>query len=310
MSEKIYVIGHKSPDLDSVAAAYAYASYKNKVENTDIYEAAVAGQLNKETIFALEKFCFSQPVVPTEMMGQKLILVDHNETSQSIDGSEQAIILEIIDHHKIDFKYHEPIAITTRPWGSSCTLIYQLFFKGKVGLEKNLAGLMLSAILVDTVITKSPTCTDIDKETIIELSKIAEIEDWQKFGMDLFKVRSSVSEMLIEEIIKSDFKEFILKVGTFAIGQVETVDLNEFSSREDEIMAELKKTKEQESYHSAILFITDIIQEGSKFFVVSDDIAGIEKAMNTKFTDGRAYIPGIMSRKKQVIPEIMDVFDK
>jgi len=310
MSDKIYIIGHKNPDLDSVAAAYAMATCKNAIENTDIYTPVIVDEINKETAFALEKFNFALPGKIEEIMGAKLILVDHNEFSQAIDGVEQAIILEIVDHHKIDFKYHEPIIVTTRPWGSCCTMVYQLFMKGKMNIDKNLAGLMLSAILVDTVITKSPTCLDIDRETIIELSAIAGIDDWQKFGMDIFKVRSSVSEMPVEAIIKSDFKDFIFKAGTFGIGQVETVDLEEYSSREEEILADLKNLKEQESYHTTILFITDIIKEGSKFFVVSDDIAGVEKAMNAKFVDQRAYLPGIMSRKKQVMPEMMDMFDK
>jgi manganese-dependent inorganic pyrophosphatase len=305
----IYVIGHKSPDLDSIAAAIAYANLKNKTENTDIYEPRAAGEINKETEFALKKFNISKPEVLKSASKESLVLVDHNETSQIVDGISEGKILEVVDHHKIDFKSSEPILFAAKPWGASCTIIAQKYFNAGIELEKDLAGLMLSAILIDTVITKSPTCTEKDKEIILKLAKISGVDNWQEYGLDLFKVRSRVCEMSNTEIIKSDFKDFDFKTGKFGIGQVETVDLGEFAGREDGLISELNKIKNENGYHSVILFLTDIIKEGSLFLVATVDEVKVEKALGEKLENNKVFIPGILSRKKQVAPKFTEVFD-
>ncbi|MBU4455092.1 manganese-dependent inorganic pyrophosphatase [Patescibacteria group bacterium] len=310
MDNKIYIIGHKSPDLDSSAAAIAYADLKNKMESADNYAPALAGEINKETEFALKKFGFEKPEVLNNAKEKNIILVDHNEFQQAVSGIEEAKIIEILDHHKVDFKYGEPIAFTVKPWGASCTIIADEFFARNIELDKNLAGLMLSAVLVDTVITKSPTCAEKDKEIITKLAGIAGITNWQEFGMELFKIRSTVSELSGAEIIKSDFKDFNFKAGKFGIGQVETVDLNEFAAREDEIINELNKLREAENYHSVILFITDIIKEGSEFLVSTVDQLKVEEALGAKLKNGKVYINGMISRKKQVAPKFSAIFDK
>jgi manganese-dependent inorganic pyrophosphatase len=310
MLNKIFIVGHKSPDLDSVAAAIAYAELGKKLNSEIEYVAAAAGELNKETIFALEKFGFDQPEILENIGGKDLILVDHNEASQSPDGIGEAKIIEILDHHKLDFKYNEPIKVLIQPWGASCSIVFDLFEKNNIIPEKKLAGLMLSAILVDTVITKSPTCTEIDKKIIEKLSKIAGVADWRIFGMELFKIRASVSELSAEQIIKSDFKDFNFKAGKVGIGQVETVDLNDFSAREEELLSALADLKNKEAYQSVILFITDIIKEGSKFFVATEDQARVEKALGAKLENSMVYIKGVISRKKQVLPKFTEVFDK
>lgn len=310
MSDKVYIIGHKIPDLDSMVSAIAYAKLKNTLEQTDKYEAALSGDLNKETDYILNKFGFEKPHVLDNLEGRQVILVDHNEAIQAVDGVEKAKILEIVDHHKIDFKYAEPIQFLSLPWGSTCTIVADQYYKNDIVPEKNLAGLLLAGILIDTVITKSPTCTEIDKKMISRLSEISGIEDWQAFGIELFKVRSSVSELTAAQIVKSDFKDFNFKAGKIGIGQVETVDLDEFSSKEEEIIAELKKIQAENNYHSVVLFITDIIKEGSKFFVATEDQAKIEEILGAKLEGNKAYIHGIISRKKQVAPKFTEVLDK
>jgi manganese-dependent inorganic pyrophosphatase len=169
---------------------------------------------------------------------------------------------------------------------------------------------MLSAALVDTVITKSPTTTDKDRVIIEKLAKISGINNWQEYGMELFKVRSTVQELSDEKIIKSDFKDFNFKAGKFGIGQVETVDLEEFSGREEKLINELKKIKDSGNYHTVVLFITDIIKEGSKFLIETDDQEKVEIALDSKLQNCQVYIPGILSRKKQVAPKFTAVFDK
>jgi manganese-dependent inorganic pyrophosphatase len=309
-SNKIYIIGHKSPDLDSVAAAIAMAEFKNRSHNSDNHIPVMAGEPNKETVFALEKFGLSKPEILSGAAGLVVFLVDHNEISQAVDGANEAKISGIVDHHKFDFKYSEPIFINCRPWGATCTIIKSTFDKNNMEIGKELAGLMLSAILVDTVITKSPTTTDFDRKAIEELAKLAGIDDWRSYGLELFKVRSNVKELPPMEIIKSDFKDFNFKRGKFGIGQVETVDLGEFAGGEDELLSELEKLKDAEGYHSVILFITDIMKEGSLFLVATNDQEAIEKTIGHQLENGRVFIDGIISRKKQVAPLFMENFDK
>ncbi len=310
MQDKIYVIGHKSPDLDSMVAAIAYAYLKNSLENTNRYIPAVAGEINKESKFVLEKCGFKMPKKLDSIAGETVILVDHNEASQSATGIEKAKVIEILDHHKLDFKNSDPIAVTIKPWGASCTIVADLYMNNTVAIDKNLATLMLSAILVDTVITKSPTCTEVDREIIDLLANLSGIDDWEQFGMEIFKVRSDISDLNETEIIKSDFKDFVLGNKKFGIGQVETADLSQFEIREDALLIEMDKMLETDNYHSVVLFLTDIINLGSKFLVASKDVAKIEQALGAKLEDRRVYIEGVVSRKKQVTPKFSEVFDK
>ncbi|MDO8261200.1 MAG: manganese-dependent inorganic pyrophosphatase, partial [Candidatus Magasanikbacteria bacterium] len=282
MSEKIYIIGHKSPDTDSVVSAISYASLKNKLEETDIYIPVVAGEINQATSFVLEKFGFEKPEVLKDATDKTLILVDHNEASQIVDGAENAGIIEIVDHHKFNFTCNEPIMITTRPWGSTISIITGMYMDNEMEIEKEMAGLMLAAILDDTVITKSPTCTEVDEELIEKLAELAGVSDWKALGMEIFKAKANVSSLGEMEIIKNDFKDFNYKAGKFGIGQVETVDLNDFKDREEKLLAEMKKMQTEENYHSVILFITDIINEGSQFLIVTSDEATMEKALGGK----------------------------
>ena len=305
----VYIINHKSPDLDSTIAAIVYADFKNKLEATDKYISVSSGSLNKETKYILEKFGINEPEILNSLAEKEVILVDHNEFLQAQTGIEQAKIIEILDHHKIDFRYSEPIQIEVRPWGATCSIIADKYFKSDIELDKNTASALLAAILVDTVITKSPTCTEIDKNIIAKLASIADIGDWKEFGMEIFKIRSSVSSLSAIEIIKNDFKDFNFKAGVFGIGQIETVSMDDFASREDELLAEISKIREEIGYHTIILFITDIIKEGSKFLVATEDQGKIEQALNCKLENNQVYIDGIISRKKQVVPIFTEVFD-
>lgn len=307
---KIYIIGHKNPDLDSVAAAITYAKYKNIVEKTDKYCPAVTGVLNKETKFVLEKFSVDAPKVLTGAKDCDLILVDHNESQQSIDGVEEARIHEILDHHKLDFSYPTPIKVTIESWGASCTIIANLFFANNLEIDQATAGLMLSAILVDTVISKSPTCTEIDIETMDKLAQIAGVDSWKDYGMELFKVRSDMSDMSEEAIIKSDYKDFDMGGRKIGIGQVETADLSEFIDRQEKLLATIEKIKVEGEYFAVILFLTDIIKEGSLFLVKTDDARGFQQAFGENLDNNSAYVAGIISRKKQVAPKLMEVYQE
>lgn len=310
MDNKIYIIGHKSPDLDSVAAAISYADYKNKNEKTDIYIPAIAGEANKETKEILAQTAIPMPEKLETLEDKQVILVDHNEASQSEIGVNEAKILGILDHHKLDFKYSEPIEVCIKPWGSSCSIVFDKYKQAGIEIEENLAKLMLAAVLVDTVITKSPTCTEIDKHIIDQLAQIAKVDSFEEFGMEIFKVRSDISDLSNEEIIKSDYKEFEMSTGTFGIGQVETADLTAFEDREADLIEDLRNIKEADGLHSIVLFLTDIINVGSKFLVVTSDQESMEEALTKKLESNQTYLEGIISRKKQVVPMITKIFDK
>lgn len=304
----IYVIGHKSPDLDSVAAAIAYAEFKNKMNDGNEYKPAVAGGINKETEYILNKFGFEAPEKLDNLAGKEVILIDHNESSQILDGSEEADIKEVIDHHKVNFSYDKPIYFQTLPWGSSATIVADKFFSSNTGFDRNLASLMLSAVLVDTVITKSPTCTEKDEQIIKRLSEVAEVEDFREFGVQIFKVRSSLGELSAQDMVRNDYKEYEFKSGKFFINQIETVDLNEVKQRKDELVKAMKEIKE-EGYHTVITFITDIFKEGSLFLVITDDEERMAKTLGKDIKDD-VFLDGVMSRKKQVVPMLSEAFDK
>lgn len=308
MIDNIYIIGHKSPDLDSVAATVAYAELKNKLEDVNIYKSAVPGSINAETEYILRETNFEAPEELFDISNKKVILVDHNEKVQSCDGIDEAEIVEVLDHHKVDFNFRDPILFRSFPFGSTCTIIADEFFKHDIAISQNLAKLMLGAIMVDTVITKSPTCTKKDLDIIEKLSKISGEEDWKQFGLELFKIRSSVSNLSISEIVKSDFKDFSTESGKIGVGQVETVDLSEFDSIQDDLLKELNKLKDSGAYHTVILFITDIIKEGSLFLVTSNELNKVQESFGENFDNNREYIDGILSRKKQVIPKMMEIY--
>lgn len=308
MNKNIYIVGHKSPDLDSVAGTVAYAKYKNKIENTDIYIPAIAGNINKETKFALGKFNFEIPEIIENASDKNIILVDHNEFIQAVDGIENAKIYEILDHHKVNFSYLNPIKINIEAWGASCTIIANLFFDNNIEVDENTAGLMLSAILIDTVISKSPTSTQIDVTTMDKLAELANIKDWKQYGMELFKVRSDMSDMSDLEVLKSDYKDFDIDGKKIGIGQVESADLSLFETRVEGILKEIEKIKKNESYFAVIFFITDIINEGSLFLVKTDDENSFKEAFGKELVENKAYIEKIISRKKQVAPKLIEVY--
>jgi manganese-dependent inorganic pyrophosphatase len=273
------------------------------------YTPAVAGEVNKETQYALEKFGFDVPETLEDASEQSLILVDHNESSQAVTGVENAEIEEVLDHHKVNFKYESPIVFRSLPWGASCTILAEEYSSQGVELSQEMAGLMLAAILVDTVITKSPTCTEKDKEVIERLASTAGIEDWQQFGMELFKVRSSVQDAAPADIIQGDFKDFETSLGKVGIGQVETVDLEEFQDRKQELVQELENIRNSGGYHTTVLFITDIMKEGSEFLVATADQAKVEEALGASLENNVVYLDGIISRKKQVAPKFTSTFN-
>lgn len=298
MSE-VYVIGHKSPDTDTVCSAIVYAALKG-------YTPARPGELNEETTYVLNYFKVPAPVLLENAAGKKLVLVDHNEPAQVVNGGDQAEIIEVIDHHKMNFVCNKPIYVHVEPVGSTATVIAKQYMD-KIKANPTWAGLLLAAILSDTVIFKSPTTTDEDKAIAAELAKVAGIADVQAFGIDIKKAKASIKGKPIADVIHVDFKDFDFGGNKVGIGQTELVDINEAYDRKDEIVNYLNELKANKGYAMVVFIATDIIKEGSELYFAGDP-AMMEKAFGVKPEGPSFWLQGCMSRKKQVAPPLEKAF--
>jgi manganese-dependent inorganic pyrophosphatase len=304
--DMVYVIGHKSPDTDTVCSAIAYAEYlkKNKVNAV----AAVGGELNPETKFVLNYFKVAKPKKLESVGGKTLVLVDHNETGQMPEGADTAKIIEIIDHHKISFVCNEPIKFRAEPVGSTATIVAKIMLAGKFKITKQLAGILVSAILSDTVVFKSATTTETDIKIAKQLAKIAKISNLKSFGIEIKKQKASLKGLAVEQILRSDYKEFESAQGKFAVGQIEVVDLAEAKSRAAEILQAMEANNAKNNLTFTALMITDIINCGSQLLVAGDPTL-IEKAFNQHCTDNSMYLSNMMSRKKDLLPPLLKAIE-
>ncbi|MCK5235205.1 MAG: manganese-dependent inorganic pyrophosphatase, partial [Candidatus Aenigmarchaeota archaeon] len=266
----IYIVGHKNPDTDSICAAIAYADLKRKMGTTEDIIPARSGSINDETRFILEKFSTEDPALLNDATGKKVILVDHSEPKQRPENIDKGEIVEVLDHHNINFVQATPILFHAEPAGSTSTIIARMYFEKGIELPKNIAGILLGAIISDTVIFKSPITTQEDKDIADKLKPIAGIDNLEKFGIDMFNAKSGWNEKTAEDIINTDYKEYELGGKKIGIAQVETVDASELEPKKAEFLEAMKKTKEKSSLDTIMVLLTDIIKEGCLTFILSD----------------------------------------
>lgn len=310
---KVFVTGHKSPDTDSIAAAISYSYLKRQLGMDAV--AARAGEPNKETKFALDYFKVEAPELLTSVARKnpddektKVILVDHNESKQCVDGIKDADVLELIDHHRLgDFETDTPIFILIRPVGCVNTVIWGLYKQNHVQPSKEVAGMMLSAIISDTVLFRSPTCTDEDKQAVKELAEIAGV-DYEKYGMDMLKAGADISDYSAEKLAHNDTKEFEAGGKVFSCGQISVMDLAPIDAKKADIMKELEATKAAKNYEASYLMVTNILTEDTYLWFTDGAEAAAEKAFGKKAENGMVYLPKVMSRKKQVAPFLLKVY--
>ena len=296
-----YIFGHTTPDTDSIVGAISLSYLKNELGEECI--AARQGELNPETQWILEKFGYEAPLLKTSYAGENVYLIDFMESSQSPEDIAEATILGIVDHHKLgDLKTDAPLEMWVRPVGCSNTIVKQMFDYYDVEIPKDLAGMMMCAILSDTVIFKSPTCTKEDTKACKELAQIAGIEDYKALGMEMFIVKSNVLNATPRELVLRDFKDFNMGGNKIGVGQLEVVDLSVFDTMKEDLFTAMKALKEEGERHSVLLLLTDIMQEGSQLLVLSDESAKIENAFDVKLVEDQVWLKGVMSRKKQIIP--------
>ena len=310
MAAPILVFGHKNPDNDAISAAVGYAYLKNELARRAgedvVYEACRLGALPPETEWVLSEHGIEVPrLIDSVDEGQQVILVDHNELLQSAEGLDKAEIVEIVDHHRLGgLVTAQPLRFNAKPVGSTAAIVAREFEIGGVEAPEGIAALLLGAMLTDTVIMKSPTTTDFDRDIIARTASALGV-DPVKYGMDIFKCRSNPAELPVDQLVNADAKEFELANGNKVyIGQFETVDLQAVLGREAEIREAVKALVAEKGYQFVLFFATDILAEGSQFICEGDtqfvsDVFGVD--LNGK----SAWMPGVLSRKKQVAAPIL-----
>lgn len=305
--EKTFIFGHKSPDTDAITSSIVMEHLERKLGNHEA-KAYRLGKINKETEFVLNYFNVEVPELLEEIEEKaNVILVDHNSFAQSVNGIEKANILKVVDHHCIakDFETATPLFYRAEPVGCSETVLYGLYKENKVEIEPVIAGLMLSAIISDTLLFKSPTCTQKDIDVANELANIAKI-NVSEYGMEMLKAGTDLSDYSAEELICIDSKEFEANGLKVQVAQVNTACIDDVLKNKEEIENAMKAFMEKNSIDIFMLAITDIIESNSEAIVLGNRTDIIEKGFNVKLEDNTAFLPGVVSRKKQIIPVIME----
>lgn len=300
------IIGHKNPDTDSIIAAIACADLYAK-RGLDVTPAA-QGKPAPETAFVLERFGLEAPKVVTSVAGRDVYVVDYSDLAQAPDDFGECSLKGIVDHHKLgDMTSSSPLEAVIMPVGCTNTILKRMYDYLGFAPSKNLAGAMLCAILSDTVIFKSPTCTDADRKAAAELAAIAGVEDVKALGMELFTAKSAVKGVSARDLIMRDFKDFNMSGSKVGIGQLELVDIALLEDRIPELVEELGRMK-AEGRHTAMLLLTDIMKEGSVLLMASEDPAKVAGVWGKTLGEGNLWLEGVMSRKKQVVPFLEKAF--
>ena len=298
----ILVFGHKNPDTDTICSAIAYAELKNKL-GKDV-KAVRLGEINEETKYALNYFKVEKPELVENVAGKEIILVDHNERTQTADGFEEAKVLELIDHHRIsNFNVDEPLYARVEPVGCTATIILKLFKENGLEPSKETAGLMLSAIISDTLLFKSPTCTQCDAKAGKELAEIAGV-DLKEYGLEMLKAGTALGDKSEAELLNMDMKIFEIDGEKIGVAQVNTVNEAEVLERKEKLLAEIDNIIAKEGLKFFMLAITNILTNDSTALVSGNGNDVIEKAFGEKVDSNLVTLKGVVSRKKQIIPPL------
>ena len=303
--EKMLIFGHKSPDTDTICSAIVMENLQKKLGKE--VEAVRLGNLNKETEYVLNYLGVNAPrMIEKVEDGQEVILVDHNEFSQSVDNIENAKIKMVVDHHRIcDFQTSEPLYYRAEPVGCTCTILYKLYKENNVEIDKKIASLMMSAIISDTLLLKSPTKTVEDENAVKELEKISGLNA-QVYGLDMLKAGTDLSGFTADELISLDCKVCTLKDKNAKVAQVNTADINDMMNRKEEIEQAISADIEKNNLDLFVFAITDIINSNSQAIVLGKNTDIFERGFNKKLEENTAFLPGVVSRKKQILPVLQE----
>ncbi|KYG57447.1 manganese-dependent inorganic pyrophosphatase [Planococcus maritimus] len=302
----VFVLGHKNPDTDSICSAIAYAHLKKEL-GMDA-EAIRLGEPNNETVFALEQFNAQTPrfVKRASDEVKQVILVDHNERQQSIDDIDEVQVIEVIDHHRIaNFETADPLYFRAEPVGCTATILLKLYKEHAVKVPTDIAGLMLSAIISDSLLFKSPTCTEQDIQAAKELAEIAGV-DAEEYGLAMLKAGADLSNKTLEDLISLDSKEFEAGEHRFEVAQVNAIDVSEVLDRQAELEVLINNTVAAKGLDLFVFAVTDILNNNSEAIVLGRRSDIIESAFRSTVENNRVILPGVVSRKKQIVPVITE----
>lgn len=307
--EKVLIFGHKSPDTDAITSAISFAYLQNSI-GIDA-EAVALGETPEETSYALDYFGVDKPRVVTTVSEEadKVMLVDHNEAQQSADDIDKVTVLSVVDHHRIaNFQTADPLYYRAEPVGCTNTILLKLYKEHGVDVPKKIAGLMLSAIISDTLLFKSPTCTEEDISAAKELAEIADVS-LEEYGIEMLKAGTNTKDKSADDLLNGDAKNFPMGESTVRVGQVNVVDTNEVLGRKEELLDAMKAQIDTNHYDLFVLLITDILESDSTAIVFGAETVKAEAAFDKRLDDNVLLLDDVVSRKKQVVPQLTKAFE-
>ncbi|HEP1291952.1 manganese-dependent inorganic pyrophosphatase [Streptococcus pyogenes] len=307
---KILVFGHQNPDTDAIASSYAFDYLSQKAFGLDT-EVVALGTPNEETAFALDYFGVEAPRVVESAKAQgseQVILTDHNEFQQSIADIREVEVYGVVDHHRVaNFETANPLYMRVEPVGSASSIVYRMFKENGIEVPKAIAGMLLSGLISDTLLLKSPTTHVSDHLVAEELAELAEV-NLEDYGMALLKAGTNLASKSEVELIGIDAKTFELNGNAVRVAQVNTVDIAEVLERQEAIEAAIKDTMAAEGYSDFVLMITDIVNSNSEILAIGANMDKVEAAFNFTLDNNHAFLAGAVSRKKQVVPQLTESF--
>lgn len=299
--EKTYIFGHKNTDTDSITSSLVMTNFERKLGNTSAVSCRL-GNVNKETEYVLNYLGIEAPELIEKVEdGANVILVDHNSPKESIDNLENVNILKVVDHHKIALETSYPLFYRSEAVGCTETIMYKLYKENNVEIDKTIATLMVSAIISDTLLLKSPTTTDDDRKAVKELAEIAGINP-EVYGLEMLKAGTDLSSFSIDEILNLDAKKIDFKEVKSIVNQVNTADISEVMALKSDLEARMNEIINEEGLDLFMLLITDIVNSNSQVIALGKSASLVEKAYGVKLENNTALLKGVVSRKKQVVP--------
>ena len=308
MEKKVLIFGHKNPDTDSITCSMVMENLERKLGNENV-KAVRTGDINKETQFVLNYLAIEAPeLIENVEDGQEVILVDHNDASQSADNIKNAKVLKVIDHHAINFSTSSPLYYRAEPVGCTATVLYKLYNENGMEIDKNIATLMLSAICSDTLVLKSPTTTEYDKKVVEKLEEISGL-DINVYGVDMLKAGTDISDFTPEQVINIDSKLFEQSNKKFRIAQVNTADLDSIFKNQVYFEKAINDDIQKENLDFYVFAATDIINSNSRIISLGSDAPVVEKAFGVPVDNHTAMLEIVVSRKKQMLPPILNALN-